>query len=199
MSVLPKRPWFVRLLLCTRDYKATYFSEPNLENNKHQINDNNQYDKEGKIYLKPTKKWTYAPPSRSSAKNLLTLYSKGIWKNNIEKYPQERWKWRIKVKSENKTNYTFKFVSNTAVYSLQAPFSGKFQDVEKTKTYVSYVKPGAFGGALSLSVRSSEGAAVNGCREGEVTRLVINPAGWRTCVTQDRKSDRQHSPDPLAY
>ncbi len=33
MSVLPKWPWFVRLLLCTRDYMATYFSEPNLENN----------------------------------------------------------------------------------------------------------------------------------------------------------------------
>ncbi len=155
MSVLPKRPWFVRLLLCTRDYMATYFSEPNLENNKQHINENNQYEKGGKIYFKPTKKWTYAPPSLSSAKNLLTLYSKGIWKIT-EKYPQERWK--------------FTFVSNTAENSLQAPFSGKFPRCWKDKNLVSYVKPGAFGGALSLSVRSSEGAAVNGCREGEVTR-----------------------------
>lgn len=65
----------------------------------------------------------------------------------------------------------------------------------KDKKPVSYVKPGGFGGTLNSSVRSREGAAVNGCREGEVTRLVINLAGWRTCSP---RTVRQPSADALA-
>lgn len=50
---------------------------------------------------------------------------------------------------------------------MQAHFSGKLSSL-KDKNLVSYAKPGGFGGTLNSSVRSCEGAAVNGCREGEV-------------------------------
>jgi len=76
------------------------------------------------------------------------------------------------------------------------PLFWKVVSCLKDKNLISYVKPGGFGRTLNSSVRSCEGAAVNGCREEEVTRLVINLAG--RCTRSPRRTVRQPSADALA-
>lgn len=87
VGCLQVNPTIITLVQATshtaRLYGHIFISTKSVEKHKHLKEKINMHEKQ--IW---SQKWTYAPSSLSSAKNLLTLYSRGIWEkthtcNNI--------------------------------------------------------------------------------------------------------------------